>query len=675
MRRESQIALEALTLAVRCIDLAETESCSGGRRSIQSVGGHARAPVRQVLRVPAVYCSCGEAVCAQLPPPLVQFVNSRETCRSSAKPPDHSSCCTQTAWLTGSELRRGIRAKTDEWGTTGFFQTVCIVDTHRQRDFSRQVIRRLQIQNRFTGLVIMMSKQICILLTVCVIASTVGCSGSRVRNLVTRADYKSAEELDALDARTAEREAAARELALSAGETDNSTETDGLLVSSERDATNDEEESGDEAKDPSRFSFAGIASLFKRKNDDSEVTPDPFATASSSEDVATDEAGSDDPQPAVTIANADKTAMAPKDDRAEQLIAESTVKETAEDAPFNHDRDLSASSVANNTDVTAQSFADFLAERGPEDQMEITNSIATKLEDAQQELLAEAEIVEATENGAFDTLMRETAAEAREAEPAASLASELFPALDEIAAESEPALADHLGEQSPDAIFAELTGTSNSTPAVDHQESESLPEAFADAAEKHGFNVSQSQDPWAAFNRTQPAASDKSSRHSDFSWASQSVENAAFDPASAAQEQADSNPFSSNGMGLTQVSSEDVAPASPFTSVSASNSADDDSTIQQQPSQLVIPDANTTPQIVPVETDDSASGSDPFFDSSLSENPQVSLDPEAGTADAALAAPAVTGFRWTPRMWFLLIGCVIVAILLFLPDRQKQANA
>ena len=99
-----------------------------------------------------------------------------------------------------------------------------------------------------------------ILIVGTMLLSSVGCSGSRLRSLVTRSDYKTLEELEARDAEDAERAIVDKSL---------SGSDSARFASQEREL--DEEES-------SRFS---LSRLFSRKSDDSEIGEDPFVDAPS----------------------------------------------------------------------------------------------------------------------------------------------------------------------------------------------------------------------------------------------------------------------------------------------------------------------------------------------------------------------------------------------------------
>ena len=102
------------------------------------------------------------------------------------------------------------------------------------------------------------------------VTAITGCSGGRLRNLISRSDYKTLEEVEAEDTLTAEREAAADQKAFANAEKELS-ESKGLLVSDESAVEADKADAPEEKK--SRFSLAG---LFRRGDDSEEVTPDPF---------------------------------------------------------------------------------------------------------------------------------------------------------------------------------------------------------------------------------------------------------------------------------------------------------------------------------------------------------------------------------------------------------------
>ena len=81
--------------------------------------------------------------------------------------------------------------------------------------------------------------------------TSVGCSGSRLRNLISRSDYQSLEDLEAEDEATANRDES----------------TDASFVS-QTETT--------EAEKKERRGLLNLSSLFRRNRDENEIDPDPF---------------------------------------------------------------------------------------------------------------------------------------------------------------------------------------------------------------------------------------------------------------------------------------------------------------------------------------------------------------------------------------------------------------
>jgi len=490
------------------------------------------------------------------------------------------------------------------------------------------------------------------------VLATAGCSGSRLRSLVTRSDYQSLEELEAKDALAVERSIADKEGTLAASDKSQ-------LVSQSR------EVDADEPEDSKWFS---ISRLFSRESDDSELGTDPFveplpnkAAEPAKKPEATEVAASEktespvaakQPQFSATINDVEK--------QAEELFTEmSSAEAVVEEPPF---ADPNVSAVAEVVvaapktavapAVESKSFEDFMAKR----------ETAKVVDQASKSFFEEtAEPVKVAQNkiaSSFDSLLDEAApaVDATKTSPPASFDETFFPELKEALAEAEA-----------EAAFGSLINSQDRNSPFGRQRKSVADEAadpFAEASTKHGFEEVQHRDPWASFrgsNVTKAMSwsmedSAKSVSNEQVVWgASESPRPTPdFDEAAAA---------------------EGSAPV--FTQVSSSSSAANNQRAgysQSYEPALVIPgvllESMTFEQSpAPVEANElepSSLESDPFF-TSIPQAIPVSSEALAIDANGSMAASGSSG-GWPIRTWFFILGCIIVAFLLFMPDRQNRAN-
>lgn len=496
-----------------------------------------------------------------------------------------------------------------------------------------------------------------------------GCSGGRLKNLVSRSDYMTLEEVEKEDALTAEREAEADRKAFANAEKELSG-TEGQLVSSEKadgaTGTATDTETVEPETKRSRFSLAG---LFRRGEDaESEVTPDPFVPESEKLPKSEFEADSDTATPIV----------AAKEKAPEQ---ESTTKKTAEASVGNLFEEAVASTEAQAAEEIekAISQAEAKAEELPESfgeylkaQRETVDATAESASENAEQAFAELEN-KATEEPAeaFDAILNNIAeTETPPAKP--ELSSDLFPSLDEIVAapESEVTVADAGAPEMPSTadLFEEITSPQDNPSEAPLDElafgSEASEDTFSEASEKHGFGKLAKSDPWAAFEESaaQPQAPKIDNK---FAWANTPAQN---DNASDFDWGTEESSGTSTRPQLTQVSSVEVS--SPDTEFM-------ESPFQPKPENtgLVIPDdARPTP----INFDEDflgmpAAEESPAFDAPLEDSAAPAAEPTANAAAPAAAKPASGG--WSTRTWFLVVGCAMVVAMLLLPERKNRVNA
>lgn len=555
------------------------------------------------------------------------------------------------------------------------------------------------------------TKTTSLLLAVTVLAVS-GCSGSRLRNMITRSDYKSLEQIEAQDSVKEARETADREKAIAAGTA--GAEADTKLVAQQNDATADAD-----AEEPKKRSRLSLAGLLNRDVAEDEISPDPFLVASREENAAPD-------KPAIVATGnsiGDKTIQQTASkttttaaDQAEQYVSNSTEAANTAAEMF---RDIAATDAAvktasNDTPATAnavttaeESFADFIAAQAKKSKSEFEQKVAEAAEPVIQKEAAiqAAEALAANPTGsvsAFDELLsatetpRDTAAVKQTANAGPS--DDLVPGLDELLAETsgtafpEDAVtteksADTAASPSFDSVF----GTSN-PPAADSESATASTNPFAaEEAAKATAEPVADADPWAAFRNNQQAVASVTNTESafgandkqqaqPFNWADSST-------AEQTKKSESHSPFSNAS--ATKSDSSTASEKSPFTTASAStvttDAADETSTAG-----LVIPPV-ATQQVSFSSSDDANRGTafddsqtDPFATgaaTSAGDDLFAQADDElfaaatAGIAtEATVASDPATFQGWSTRTWFFLLGCIIVALVLFMPERQKRTN-
>ena len=173
--------------------------------------------------------------------------------------------------------------------------------------------------------------------------STVGCSGSRLRNLVSRSDYQSLEDLESEDALAA----------------DGNDSTDASFVS-ESDAQDDVD-----SEKVERRGLLNLSSLFRRNKDNDEIDPDPFVETPV-DDASEGEIKTADNRvtPITTQSAKDYVTNAAKSESlAEELFQPEKERSPSENIT-NNDQELPEIAPARgNSKPVEKSFADFIAEQ------------------------------------------------------------------------------------------------------------------------------------------------------------------------------------------------------------------------------------------------------------------------------------------------------------------------
>lgn len=507
-----------------------------------------------------------------------------------------------------------------------------------------------------------------------VILCVSGCSGGRLRNLISRNDYHSLEALDEQGDFYADSD----DQAIASADKDSSR-----FVSDQREL--DAPESAKEG----RFS---IARLLRGKSPEAGFGEDPFV-----EPIRTtfeDKLG----QPTVKAVSAikddsflaaERTASAMSasleevEKQAEDLFAD--MQDSVEDTAVNPFADAIAQ-VGSPEDLaagTSHSFADFMARKAAESSeaaMDVAVESASTVTDRSSSVGFSEPAFEAPHATPpsealvggfdFDSLLDEPVAEVAEIW-AAEISNSEFGAdpIEMFAGKpGEAAAQPHFDFETPaaDKSFDEVFV--DSAAVTEDQDSHSEQDPFALASEKHGFKSLGGQDPWGAFEKTvtnrEVAWGDNSvQKHNpepDFAWGESSTPD--FDDIKVTQG------YQANGQQFQQVAStltvEDAYPQE-----SGSND-----------SGLVIPfdsgSVDQGAQFVELGAGNEVMD-DPFFSDSneLAEVPdglELAAETEA-TGSGNTGGPA-TILGWPTRTWFFILGCVILAILLFLPNRQKQNN-
>ena len=514
---------------------------------------------------------------------------------------------------------------------------------------------------------------------------TSGCSGTRLRNLITRSDYLSLEELEAQDA--------AAETAVAKSDESESGEK---LVSSKEELSEDDTKAGEEKK-KSWFSFAA---LLGRSSDDSDLGPDPFVDVEETEAAKADTDDTDAESSVTTEAVAKTTekysaTMTNVEDQAEVLFDKlaSAEGESSIDDRVKLPKIVPASGISA---PGQKSFADFIAQRDDKDTKSVANEVQSELTDVVSEAQqanpfatdavepAIAEAKNADELSDFDRLFGEatTTADAPTTETTVkdAFTSELFPELDALIVDSDagPSAAEQNRK-----LVTSPESDSSIPPRPDFETQDSAVDPFQLAARKHGFTEVPLQDPWAAFKKQEDDAAESNSdvesknaaSDDQFFWGdqTQTSQPEAFPVAEIATGSPDISP----PMPVFQpVSSSDwpsgvTGGAQLSTDLSAGLTLPTSSAPQPVPNGDLEQFAATTAE--PASwTEDSFAVSDPT-DADFADAFGATMAAAAPQAKTGSSVTATSG--WPMRTWIFLIGFAVVAYLLFAPARQNRPKA
>ncbi|MEO2017952.1 MAG: hypothetical protein ABGZ53_26675 [Fuerstiella sp.] len=507
-----------------------------------------------------------------------------------------------------------------------------------------------------------------------------GCSGTRLRSLITRSDYVSLEELEAQDA--------AAEAAIAESEESKSSEQ---LVSSEQESSEDDAKATEEKK-KSWFSFAA---LLRRSSDDSELGPDPFVEVDDLEtgkvvstDVSDDiDEGAPTTEAAVARATEKYSAtMTNIEDQAEGLF--DTLSAAEVEAAIDERVKLPEITPASGTLASGQqSFADFIAQHNnpgarsaaTEDQSGLSAAIPEAKQSNPFAAAAAAEpvitaIKRADKLSEFDRLFGAASAAAdaptTETRFNDAFTSELFPELDVLITDSD------VGPPAVEPIRIQAASRESET-------QDSAVDPFQLAARKHGFSEVLQDDPWAAFNKQD---GDGAQTKSDVEVKNAVGDDEFFWGHQTRTPQPETFPVVENVTGNSEIS----PPVPVFQHVSSSDRPARMTGGAQLSTDLsaglTIP-TSSAPQPVPYDGFEqyAATTAEP---ASWTETPFAVSDPaDADFADAfgatmAAASPEVrTGSSvtatngWPMRTWIFLVGFAVVAYLLFAPARQNRPKA
>ena len=480
----------------------------------------------------------------------------------------------------------------------------------------------------------MAPNKICSLVVASTILVTAGCSGAKLRNLISRNDYQSLEELEASDS-TYDKQA---EEAIAGTNADRSR-----LVSD-----SDELEEDDDGRDR-RFSITRLL-RGKPSATETEFGEDPFVepistvvekTNSGPAVKAVSGVKTDDFQAAAHAADKFSSSLDEVEKQAERMFAD--VNDAGQIAGQSAFAEAMTKAEASNdaSADTSQSFADFTARnsarRSGNPESSPDRTLVSQI--AESEF---AEVPASHSDGGFDfdTLLDRPVADVVDFEieeeapgPAAD------PFLDQMFASASDATDSGFDFEQPvvDKSFDEVfvgPRTSSST-----EESAAEEDPFSLASQKHGFKPLGTKDPWAAFDSTKTtrevAWGDNSNTvaqpESDFAWG-----------------QSKSGDFD-DVLGFDAL----AADRGVFKQVASTSVVEEKSPGQQAP----VPQGLVIPFSAPPTShgsDFSEMGSsedlmdDPFFSAAGDELSEVPVDVEIDRA--------------------------ILAILLFLPNRQKQHN-
>lgn len=525
-----------------------------------------------------------------------------------------------------------------------------------------------------------------LLLATVVMVSVSGCSGGKLRNLLSRNDYQTLEQQNA--------------------------EQTGLPNEHKTQIA-----SAETQKDKGFFKLPGF---LKGEEAESAIAPDPFITASNpaaTEDEAAAYRAKVDERIA-REANAVKSTLASVEQQAQQLYEKS---KASDDNPF--------SAFAETTPTTEQS----VAAKDPQ------NDVATDDKmDSFAEMFGEQDKPKTAE--VASPLIADTSdnpfAAANASKSDMSEFDKLLHAHEQLAPESSMATSDKEGMSADSDFFAEMDKSAKNKPVAQQPAADSFfddafaskdstPNSSSDASfdsfvadtqsptsnndiwgqldsKKQTAQVSPSSDVFAAaFDSPSPASTPDMDFDSDFE---QTADRHGF--SDTASTWGKLSPASGSDQGLTILASPEeervqeqsmmaelnpsdfgapqASGTDPFYPASQSQTVD--STMppsQGQGMGLIIPasDSSSSESNAFFEFNEPSSGVQQISGTQAeaglapvaSETVENDIDLFAETDAAAVAVQTVEASSgWTRRTWFLLIGCVLIAGLLFLPERQKR---
>ncbi|MEZ6129436.1 MAG: hypothetical protein R3C59_12200 [Planctomycetaceae bacterium] len=506
-----------------------------------------------------------------------------------------------------------------------------------------------------------------------------GCSGGKLRNLTAKSEFRTLEEIESPSAIAAERKAADKrqeELARSADQSPTAT------VAHERTlaAGDSTEESKERVK---RFSFTNP---FRRKADTEEFSPDPFVTTAETETNKSAHTNSTPPPVDRKVTSTTETqsgkspaniasgtaTIAEVEKQAQELFAESLAKQESVTAATKSKTLAETKTAAADTAEEAElSFADFLEKhQGRADEnVEATTQVAvTAVKSPTENAVRESP----PETSSFDAFLNEaeknqtgSATNGTTRQIAATESNSPFTGFDAFDAQPQTDTAEDARTESADvnpfsqdAVVAEEFGNPFEN------------DPFEETTRKHGF-TRHNKDPWAALTKTDAASPEPAPQKStsdSFAWNdSLSGHDSEVRPATNAV------PATVKDTEFRQVSLTRPTELSVPKAVDISQTAP-----------LVIPGNSTSGQRHEV-FEEAAAGpepthltNDPFLTSVPFESVGDDSDQPAETVTAVAAVATTksgTAWLWSGRTWFLLIGCLIVAFLLFAPDRKNQTNS
>lgn len=516
--------------------------------------------------------------------------------------------------------------------------------------------------------------------------STCGCSGGKLRNLLSSNEYQTLDELKAEEA--------------------------GLPGETETQLA-----SADSEKSKSLFRLPGFLG---GKDKESAIAPDPFVTASdseSTEETIREYQARIDARLAQKAAQGSNT-LADVERQAEQLFQESKAEADQRFSPFADqvaEHVDSAEAVARNVvESSSAAVSEFEAFVAQEKASALNDDGGLLIEPATEK--AEAVIAMADESlSEFDRLLQaheNHSSVAPVEQPAPSTDFDSFAGSQMPASEAKDDLADFFGskatevvEQSADSdpfagfaasvaeaeaetedVWAQLNASEESNVTVadgfpfDTKTSDnafasadppsqqlSQPESpfndrFAEALDQHGFQ--EDSNPWNSVDAgAQVAMADTEAA---FQAESQS-------PALviASEQNEDAGLFTEPNGHSDQGAFQSVSQSQAFPS--------GDSSLNDTSSGLIIPASDSSASGVPFGFEGQTGAVQQISATDLASVPEslattaaqqpVDLFEDAATT-AVQPAPAANG--WPRRTWFLILGCVLIAALLFLPERQKR---